>query len=75
MKTLKPILSLLTIVALTTVFLNSCGGPTYIEQGEITYEITYPYNTNLSATMKINFAQRSDLDFQRLQNAYYCEER
>jgi hypothetical protein len=41
----------------------SCGGPTYIEQGEITYEITYPYNTNLSSTMMAILPKEATLIF------------
>lgn len=50
MKLLKNLTSRILAGAFSTALLFSCG-PSYIEQGEITYEITYPYNTDLSATM------------------------
>jgi len=46
----------------STVFLFSCG-PSYIEQGEITYEITYPYNTELSGTMRMILPKEATLIF------------
>lgn len=46
-----------------TVFTLSCCGPSYIDQGEITFEITYPYSTDLSATMLMILPKEATLIF------------
>jgi hypothetical protein len=58
----KQITNFLAAVSLLWI-VASCGGPTYIEQGEITYEITYPYNTNLSSTMMAILPKEATLIF------------
>lgn len=63
MKTLKTLTVKLLSIATFLWILASCGGPTYIEQGEITYEITYPYNTNLSSTMMAILPKEATLIF------------
>lgn len=41
----------LIILSFFSIFILGSCGDSYIEEGEITYEITYPYNTDLSSTM------------------------
>lgn len=49
--------------AIGMISLFACCGPSYIEEGEITYEITYPYNTDLSATMLMILPKEATLIF------------
>jgi len=42
--------------------MQSCG-PSKIEQGEITFDITYPYNPDLSATMRMLLPKEATLIF------------
>src|SRR5688572_13243945 len=63
MKFFKNLNPKLSAVAFSLIFLLSCGGPSYIEQGEITYAITYPYNPDLSGTMKMILPKEATLIF------------
>ncbi len=63
MKTLKQQITNFLAVVSFIWLIASCGGPSYIEQGEITYEITYPYNTNLSSTMMAILPKEATLIF------------
>ncbi|MBI3133293.1 MAG: hypothetical protein HYZ14_01325 [Bacteroidetes bacterium] len=62
MKLFKTLTPQLFAGAFSALLLFSCG-PSYIEQGEITYEITYPYNTDLSATMLMILPKEATLVF------------
>lgn len=44
------------------ILITSCG-PSKIEQGEITFNITYPYNTDLSSTMLMILPKEATLIF------------
>jgi hypothetical protein len=58
----KKLLTKLFAGAFAILTFSGCG-PSYIEQGEITYEITYPYNTDLSATMLMILPKEATLIF------------
>ena len=50
------------ILATISILLISCG-PSKIEQGEFTFDITYPYNPDLSSTMKMVLPKEATLIF------------
>jgi hypothetical protein len=58
----KLILTFSASIFVVLFLLPSCG-PSYIEQGEITFDITYPYNPDLSATMKMVLPKEATLIF------------
>lgn len=58
----KLILTVSASVFAILLLMPSCG-PSRIEQGEITFDITYPYNPELSATMKMVLPKEATLLF------------
>jgi len=53
MKSSKKLIFIISSGLLSLLLLMPSCGPSRIEQGEITFDITYPYNPDLSATMKM----------------------
>lgn len=49
-------------IVLLSILIVSCG-PSKIEQGEFTFDITYPYNPDLSSTMKMVLPKEATLIF------------
>lgn len=63
MKTTKTLYFGILISLITSCFFTSCGGPEYIQEGELKFDITYPYNTNLSNTMMSILPKEATLIF------------
>jgi len=59
---MKKFLSL-TLTFAIALFTLTCCGPKRINQGEITYSITYPYNDEISSTMKMILPKEATLIF------------
>lgn len=63
MKTTKTLILGFCLSLISSCFLTSCGGPEYIQEGELTFDITYPYNDNLSGTMLSILPKEASLIF------------
>ncbi|MBK7129400.1 MAG: hypothetical protein IPH66_08575 [Crocinitomicaceae bacterium] len=62
MKTLKKIILHVSVILTLTLVITGCG-KSYIQEGEITFDITYPYNTDLSIGMKAILPKEATLIF------------
>jgi len=63
MRSYKKLILTFSASVFTALMLMPSCGPSLIEQGEITFDITYPHNPDLSATMKMVLPKEATLIF------------